>query len=170
MADTRTWSLLSLSDGDRQYFGNDGYDDVFGVRYSYNERVHNSKKVETGHFGVVRDNDAFLGWGTIQRIIETLGVVEVKRCPTCAKTGFYPRATKKPEFRCDSCRSEFDEPVIEIAETRLYVAEFGDDWQTLTQPLPAAENQSLYVNRAYLHAIRELHTELWLERVTGTQI
>ncbi len=53
MADTRTWSLLSLSDGDH---------DDFGVRYSFNERVHNSKKVGTDHFELISNGEAFLLW------------------------------------------------------------------------------------------------------------
>jgi len=114
----------------------------------------------------MRDGGSFLGWGTIYQISETLGTVDVKRCPSCSKTGFYPRATMKPEFRCDSCKSQFDEPLIETTDARLYVAEFGEDWKTLAPPIVASENLSLYVNRAYLHAIREMSTPLWLERVS----
>jgi hypothetical protein len=166
MADTRTWSLLSLEDGERQFHGNDGYDDVFGLRYSFNSRVPNSQWIQTGHVGVVRDGRQFLGWGIIHRVTETLGTAEVKRCPRCNQTGFKRRTTMTPVFRC-SCSALFDDPVVEIAEARLYVAEFGDDWKVLTSPLLVSENELLYLSRAFQHAIREMHTTLWLERVSS---
>ena len=162
--DIRTWSLLSLDDGDRQFHGNDGYDDIFGVRYSYNSRVPNSQWIQTGHLGVVRNGSQFLGWGVIHRVTETLGTAVVKRCPSCNQTGFKRRTTMTPLFRC-SCGALFNSPVLEIAEARLYVAEFGDDWKALASPLLVSQHEALYLSRAYQHDIREMHTALWLEQV-----
>ena len=57
---TKTWSLLSIDDGDRQLRGNDGYDDVFGDQYSFDQFVPNHRRVQFEHVGVIRDT--FVSW------------------------------------------------------------------------------------------------------------
>jgi len=160
-----TWSLLSVDDGDRQFGGNDGYDDVFGERYSYSSIVPNNGRVEAGHTGVVRNHDDFLGWGTIIRVTQAIGVVERKRCPACGNTGIKIRKTMKPAYRCDKCTAEFDDPTIDVVDgARVFVAEFGEDWMVLPKPMPVKENLDLYLKQAAQHAIRQIHGPLWVER------
>ena len=164
MAEIKVWSLLSLDDEDRQFSGNDGYDDLLGIRYSYDSTVQNCRKIEAGHIGVVRDHSQFLGFGVIHRIIQTLGTKERNRCPKCEKTGFKERTRVSPRFRC-KCGHQFDQPRVETLEAvRLYVAEFGADWQTLPNPIPVTGNEELYMNRAFLQSMRQLHSALWMSR------
>ena len=162
----RTWSFLSISDGDRQFRGNDGYDDVFGVRYSFDQFVPNHRGVQAGHVGVIRDNTHFLGFGTIESVTESLGVKERHRCPLCGRTGFKARETMTPKFRCSDCKGEFDVTHVEtVLDARLYVAEFGPDWTVLAQPLLVKDNSDLYLRSALQHAIRELKSDLWAKRL-----
>ena len=166
---TKTWSLLSIDEGDRQFRGNDGYDDVFGVQYSFDQFVPNHRGVWAGHVGVIRDNVHFLGFGTIESVTESLGVKERHRCPHCGRTGFKARETMNPKFRCSDCKGEFDVTRVEIVDdARLYVAKFGADWTVLAQPLSVKENADLYLRNALQHAIRELRSELWVQRSAGS--
>jgi hypothetical protein len=74
-----------------------------------------------------------------------------------------------PKFRCSDCKGEFDVTRVEIVEdARLYVAKFGADWTVLAQPLSVKENADLYLRNALQHAIRELRSELWVQRSAGS--
>ena len=164
---TKIWSFLSIQDDDRQFKGNDGYDDVFGIQYSFDQFVPNHRGVRAGHVGVIRDGEFFLGFGKIQTVTETLGTKERHRCPTCGKTGFKERSSVTPRFSCHDCSSEFETPSVEtLIDVCLYKVEFGADWTTLKAPVLVKENKDLYLRNANQHAIRQMHAEKWFERVS----
>jgi hypothetical protein len=81
VAGRQAWSFLVAGE-ERQFQGNDGYEDVVEESYSYDSTVGNHRRVRTGDLVVVRDSREALGVGYIEEL-EVLPSQEKprSRCP-----------------------------------------------------------------------------------------
>ena len=125
MGDPAAWMMAAFGD-DREYKGNEGYEDVFGVVYRYDSFVPNHKRVKPGDLAFLYSRTDFEGVARIERIEISEGRKTRLTCPECGKGAVFPRARKRPEWRCKKCRAEFDEPVKLQVDCELYEAWFGD--------------------------------------------
>jgi len=160
----RAWSLLTLTDQVRSFFGNDGYDDRTGRSYRYDSRVANSRHVSEGDLAMIRDNRSILGFGVISEIELTMGNKVVRTCPSCGSSKIGKRKLKLPEYRCQLCHEECDYPKEQAVPVALFTANYGTSWTPLNHPLSVASVSHCYLSKAAQHAIRELSmTELLSE-------
>lgn len=137
------WLLYAFGD-ERQYSGNEAYDDEVTSVYRYGGRVPNRKRLREGDTVVVCDQAAVVGMATIARIVEERGVSEQLRCPVsgCGDTSIKQRKHAYPSFRCGAGHT-FDEPAREPVTETTYAAHFADSFR------PARANVSRAVARAY---------------------
>ncbi|GLZ33935.1 hypothetical protein Lesp02_61230 [Lentzea sp. NBRC 105346] len=167
----KAWALFS-ADGDRKYGGNNGYPDVLGSSYVYDNKVGNSKRLRKGHVIVVRNDEDALGIARVSRIEEQDGVPKLQRgCPKpdCGSK-FDERSKQRPKYRCrkDDCHFEFDEPAEKTVEVTQYVAYYGGTWRALDGAITAEELKQACTDGAVQNAIRPLDVgklEAMLERV-----
>jgi hypothetical protein len=124
MGEQAAWMMAAFGD-DREYAGNTGYEDVFGVVYSYDSFVPNHRRVKPGDLAFLHSRAEFQGVARIDRIEISEGTKTRLTCPECGKGAVFPRARKRPEWRCKKCRAEFDAPVEVESECKLFSAWFG---------------------------------------------
>jgi hypothetical protein len=161
----QAWSFLSVSSDNRQFSGNDGYEDDLGSFYSWDSTVANHARPQVGDLVVIRDGVSFHGWALIERIDHELGSKKRRRCPECGSTGFKERSTREPRYRC-SCSAEFDEPSEEdIQGLTRYRAWYRSTYRALEQPIPVSKQEHIYRSRAAQHSIRSIDAEEWLRLV-----
>lgn len=120
------WLLLTFGD-ERQYAGNQGYEDDPALVYRYDSFVPNHRQLVAGDAVVLKAPDRTLGCARIERIDEHDGTKERQRCPECKTTAIKTRRTARPLYRCDA-KHEFDVPIVETVECRKYAAHFGDSF------------------------------------------
>lgn len=123
-----TWLILAFDETEVQTAGSLHYDDDLRSVYKYDSRVHNHRQVAVGDIVVVRSRDALVGVATIARIESQAGTKHVFRCPACRSTYIKSRLVKRPQFKCQKCRHEFDSPQKEIIPCTLFAAHFGDSF------------------------------------------
>src|SRR5262249_15748743 len=68
-----SWVVLTFG-GDRQYGGNEGYEDRTSEYYSYDSFVANHKRVSVGDVAIVCDRKFVVGAALIDRIERTAGI------------------------------------------------------------------------------------------------
>lgn len=124
--DPSAWLLLTFGD-ERQYAGNQGYEDDPALVYRYDSFVPNHRQLVVGDAVVVKAPDRTLGCARIERIEEHDGTKERQRCPECKTTAIKTRRTARPLYRCDA-KHEFDVPIVETVACRKYAAHFGDSF------------------------------------------
>lgn len=124
MSQSRAWSFLTI-EGDREYQGNDGYEDDPQTTYQYDNFVANHLQVSTGDVAVIRSTDQVIGIAEITEIIEGEGTKERSRCPVCSDTNLSHRKTMSPPWRCKSHGHEFDSPDQETIPITTYEAKYG---------------------------------------------
>jgi ribosomal protein L37AE/L43A len=124
MSQRRAWSFLTI-DGDREYQGNEGYDDDPHTTYRYDNFVANHLQVSVGDVAVIRSNSSVIGIAEIAEIIEAQGTKERFRCPECGDTNLSHRKTLSPAWRCKSNGHEFDDPVTETIPIKTFEARYG---------------------------------------------
>ena len=152
----RAWSLLSILEP--QHGGNEGYDDNTATHYSYDSTVSNHRYVSKGDLAVIRDGTQLLGVGIISSITCSKGMKKRLRCPECRKTGFKPRTTKLPVFRCDRGHT-FDTPTEEMISVDKYRADYGETWTPLRNILSAEALEEFIPSAARMHSIREVDVQ-----------
>lgn len=158
------WSLFS-AEGDRKYDGNDGYPDELGVRYVYDNKVSNSRRIRVGDLVVLRGDARVLGISRVERIDATDGVPKKLRvCPQCTGTRFDVRQRQRPRYRCrrTSCHHEFEQPGDATTSVTRFVADYGTDYRPVGEAeLSVAELKSHLLDKAPQNAIRPVD-QVWV--------
>ena len=155
----RAWSFLVLSDEDRRFAGNEGYDDELGVHYSFDTTVPNHCNVRRGDLALVRDRDFALGIGSIDHITEQKDVPK-RIFDTGALSAGTPASRHERKNTRDtgavSASTEFGDPRSEVIAVTKFTARYGASWEPFDELLAARELEDVYKGRASQHAIREL--------------
>ena len=128
MSERRAWSFLTI-EGDREYQGNEGYEDDPHTTYRYDNFVANHLQVSPGDVAIIRSTSAVIGIAEIAKIIQGEGTKERLRCPTCSDTNLSHRRTLKPAWRCKKNGHVFDVPRKETIPTATYEAQYGASFQ-----------------------------------------
>ncbi|MEV0294233.1 HNH endonuclease signature motif containing protein [Nocardia sp. NPDC050710] len=150
------WAFKSVSD-DRDWQSNDGYPDVHGSQYVYNNKVGNSQNVDRGDIVVVHDRNIVHGISRIEDIkIEPDVKVRIRLCPNCRKTGAGLRKTRKPTYLCGKCRHEFDDPFIRHDSRTVYTAIFGTEWRSVDGPVTVEALKSVLMVADTQSSIRKV--------------
>lgn len=135
MPQRKAWSLLTI-EGDREYKGNEGYNDDPKSTYRYDNFVANHRQVSIGDVAVIRSSDRVIGIAEITDIVVGKGTKERSRCPVCADTNLSFRKTMTPPFRCKSKGHEFDTPDQETIPVTTYEARYGSTFREADSRLP----------------------------------
>ncbi|MFD8071892.1 HNH endonuclease [Streptomyces sp. NPDC059718] len=133
------------------------YDDVLGVHYSWDSTVPNHGTVAVGDVIVMWNGDTLLGVSVLEKIDSKMGVKDIHRCPQCGDTEIGPRKTKKPTYRCDNCKFEFDETVREPREVSQYRGTYEAGWVSMEGALSGPELRQLCVHPKSQNSFRRLH-------------
>ncbi len=118
--------LLTTFGGDHSqtsHAGNLGYDDIPGEVYRYDSKVPGSKQLKEGDIVVLRSKKEMIGVSRIERIETSPGRKQLNKCPFCKKTtGVKKRKTRRPRFRCEKCKEEFEYSLEEMVDVTNYSA------------------------------------------------
>lgn len=170
MTSGRAWSLLTLS-GNRDFQGNDGYEDVTGATYTYDSTVQHHKDLAVGHVVLLRDREWALGAARVERIDTVPERIKIrKRCPSCASTDFKHRKRLQPTYRCTSCGHEFEVPANEDVSVTVYTAHYERSWRPFDRIMSKADLEQLATNRSTQQSIRPLDLVRVTERLNGLQL
>jgi hypothetical protein len=106
----------------------EGYGDVLGRTYSWDDRVPNSRDVGVGDMIALWNSREMLGMSVIERIDVDRRVKVVLRCPACSKTDVRLRKESTPKYRCGKCKVEFEEPRGEQVSVETFTADYAAAW------------------------------------------
>jgi hypothetical protein len=151
------WTFLALGEN-RQFAGNDGYNDKLAHEYAFDSTVANHGRVSVGDLAIVRDAAGAIGMGWIEALNQRAAYKQRRRCPVCETTALKRRVEKRPRYRCNRGH-ESDSPIEETIEVVAYAAHYGSTWWPLRGHLDAADLAGLYFANAQQHAIRALSIE-----------
>ncbi len=152
----KAWCVISLGD-DRQYGGNEGYNDVPTSVYRYDSNVANHKQVSAGDIVVIRDRQFACGIARIVEVMNQPGHKTVQRCPICGSTSIKRRKTKNPDWRC-SCGQEFSHPRQKEEQVELYEAHYGETYVPLPRTLQVSSLKSAMPRPSDQLSIEEVDT------------
>jgi hypothetical protein len=158
---SKAWALFS-ADGERKYGGNNGYADVMGAQYVYDNKVANHRRLSVGDLVVVRDDVEVQGVSCVTRIDHQDGVTKVQRvCPRCASGRFDERKRQRPRYRCRNadCLAEFDQPADRQVEVTQFIAHYGRSWRPLDGALESEDLRSAFLDAADQNAIRPVDVQ-----------
>ena len=150
---TNAWLLIALG-SDRQYVGNDGYDDSVDAYYSWDSTVQNHAKVRVGDNVALWDGSLLLGVATIESISTELGMKSRRRCPVCTKTGFKKSGQG---YYCPNCKDHFLDPTAEEIEVTKYRASYASTWTDVSGALMGKELRSACVSPSSIHSMRPMN-------------
>lgn len=134
----RAWLLLAMGE-DRRHGGNLGYDDQVAAYYSWDSTVHNARSIREGDAVVVRDKEKLLGVSVVEHIEHGRATKSLLRCPECGKAKFKARTTTDLIYRCQLCKSEFDDPGVLTQTVDTFRSRHDAAWSPLEGLLTAGE-------------------------------
>ncbi|MGW6721671.1 HNH endonuclease [Streptomyces sp. NPDC054995] len=159
------WSFL-VTGNDRQFQGNDGYEDIVEESYSYDSTVNNHQHVAVGDLVVVRNGKEALGAGYVEALQVLSDQEKVRsRCRFCGSTGFKGRLTMVPRFWCSNCKNAFDDPLIETLSVTAFRAHYGGTWQPLDGCLHKEQLKELSPSRSDQQSIKKLDRDRTLKAI-----
>jgi hypothetical protein len=151
----RAWSFYTNVQ-ENTYAGHDGYEDVLGSVYSYDDSVPNHLQVTEGDLIVLRDGSGSLGVGFVESIVARAGKKFRRRCPACGTAEIEARKTKTPLYRCTNGHTfEESECVNAEDDAQIYCASYRASFLAI-DAIGTDELESLSLARAWQNAIREL--------------
>jgi hypothetical protein len=130
----KAWLLLALGD-DRQYGGNEGYEDQPDAIYGYDSLVQNSRQIVLSDVVVLRDRDGLLGVGVVEEIRSRAGAKVLRRCPDCRTTKIRRRAKLSPPYRC-AVGHRFSTPFEDTRDCVEFEARFAKSWRSCPGAVP----------------------------------
>jgi len=149
------WSCFS----DVSTMAGSRYDDLLGLKYSYDTTVRNHLQVRAGDLLIIRDNKLIYGYGVVNEVSQERGTVLMSLCPACLRSAASRRATRSPEYRCSKCGAEFEQPIVKEREVTVFTAWYGASWFPFTSPAPMHTLNAAYRYRDQQNAIRRLEPE-----------
>lgn len=147
---------MAADPDDRIYGGNHGYADDVSRFYSWNSRVPNHAEISVGDRVVIWDKRVLTGHSVIEKIDYADSAIERRLCAVCQRPNIIYRKTKSPDWRCQKCLSDFDEPITETVNVTHYTAHFALRWVDLDGVLSGAELRGLALSPKSQHAMREM--------------
>lgn len=149
--------LLYVAGDSRQHVGNDGYLDSVDAHYSWDSRVPNHAALSAQSPVAVWDGVALLGVSVIDRVSTAVGIKVLRRCPnpSCLKTTLKARK-KLPRYRCYSCGTCTDRPVLSEEPVTSYVADYAASWIDLRGSLGGDELREACLSSRTQHSMRRL--------------
>ncbi|KFX63362.1 HNH endonuclease [Paraburkholderia fungorum] len=161
----RAWSFLTI-DGDRQYGGNNGYDDNPAEVYRYDSDVANYKQVSEDDVVVLRSKMEILGVARIEKIVFGKGPKDRQRCPHCRLTNIKLRSTMQPRWACHKCQHTFDDPITEIVTVDTFAAHYATTFRIPPTGLTLARLNDAVMRPSDQMSIKEIDLakiEEWLK-------
>jgi hypothetical protein len=153
---TRAWLCFSTERSELGRLGQ-GYEEVLGEYYTWDDTVNNSKRVAEGDILLLWNrNDGLLGFSVVEEILVRERVAKVRpRCPRCNATDVRRR---RPPYRCGErgCNHVFSEPVEERLEVTQYIANYAAGWTMPRTPLSPDECRQLATRTKSQLSIREV--------------
>jgi len=135
------WVLLSKDNATR---GPATYGDTDDA-YRYDNLVPNFKQLAVGDVVFMSDYATRISVARITAIDEVASVKDLYRCPTCQRTS----QTRRGEgWRCQKCRIDYTEPVVDPTPVRAFTAHLGgvrqlDDADTWIRRVKASTKPKL---------------------------
>ncbi len=124
---------LCLEKSESQFVAaREGYGDVLGHSYSWDDRVPNSRQLAVGDYILLWNAETSLGLSVIEAITTSTRVRLVRRCPYCKSTDVRRRKRSAPEFRCGPCAQEFEIPDSESVTVETFTADYEAAWTPFT--------------------------------------
>ena len=151
---SKAWLLIAIPD-QRQYGGNQGYDDEPASTYRYDSAVPNSRRVSPGDLVLLRDRETLLGLGLVERIVAGSGTKKRFRCPDCNVTGIKERRGLSPRWRCHNGHT-FAEALEEDVSVTRYEAHYGSTFLPADGRIFASEIRLAAVHASDQLSIQEL--------------
>ncbi|MET7663908.1 HNH endonuclease signature motif containing protein [Streptomyces sp. NPDC005463] len=124
---TTAWLVLAVGD-DRQYGGNDGYDDNPREHYSWDSTVPNHGRLAVGDVIALWDKRELIGVSVIHGIDTDTAQKTVYFCPHCEKADFKRRSRLTPACRCNQCGATFETPGHRVKTVITYRSQHGQRW------------------------------------------
>ncbi|TSD40504.1 HNH endonuclease [Rhodococcus sp. KBS0724] len=154
MGEARAWVLTSAVEGERSWHGNDGYADVLGVRYLYDNDVAYYKQASVGDLVIVRESKTVFGVSRIDTIEHAPGEKLRRRCPVCGNASAELRK-RTNGYACGNrrCSARAIEPVERYEPVKKYVASYGIGWRALDGAISYADLEP-HLSGASQHSIR----------------
>lgn len=145
----------------------DDYADEIGQQYGYSSNVPNHRQLAEGDVVIVRDSDAVLGTGIIERIDEWSDDIITVRCPSCdrAKARYRKRTD---DYRCDACGDTFEQAVERAEPGTWYRAWYGATWAEFTTAPTLTQLKDACAANPSQNAIERLDTEKALRLLQET--
>jgi hypothetical protein len=146
-----------------------GYEEVIGETYRWRSSLSNGRKINIGDIILIRDENTLIG----ASIIEAITISELSRkvvlCPVCNRAQVRDRPSKDPRYRCQQCRSAFDEPKLFYEVTEFRTAEYGAGWFRFPDNfLEYSEiKDSLAVKPNSQHSLQKFHLDKFEGLLTG---
>ncbi len=139
----------------------DGYGDVLGESYSWDNTVPNHSKLKSGDIIAIWDGKILLGVSRIERVTIHDGMKMRRRCPieSCGLTDVRHRANKSPAYICAKCKQEFNAPALEEISLSIYTADYGAGW-TMTSGIGAPACRELAHSVKSQHSLRSAKPDL----------
>ncbi|MDA7938550.1 HNH endonuclease [Pirellulales bacterium] len=154
--DSRAWLVIAAG-RNRDYGGNDGYDDLPDQYYSWDSTVANSKKITAGDTIAIWDKKRLVGFSIVEEIASEPQTKDIFRCPNCESTKFKARKSKNPKFKCNKCKHEFTNPLSEKKHVTAYRSRHDAGWTKLPDTeIHANELRNLCKQKKSQQSLREL--------------
>ena len=156
----KAWLILMVtSDNKLRSFG--GYNDVMESYYSWDSTVQNHANVKVGDLVILRDRDWTYGYSIIESIeCGTEVKMLPEKCPNCKSAAVKARANHFPKWRCQKCKSEFEDALLEQATVRTYRAWYEPAWTFFEVPITTRISRSWALSPKSQLSIRELDPDL----------
>lgn len=163
------WLVLAVGDG-RKHGGNDGYDDLPSEHYSWDSAVPHHAKLAVGDVIALWDKTSLLGISVIEAIDTGQAVKEVFFCPSCSKSDFQPRKTKRPKYVCLKCDAQFEDQdrVPGTKAVTTYRSRHGAYWVDMPGVLSGAQLRPLCDKPKTQHSLRSMRWEKLRDAITAT--
>ncbi|MEB3982522.1 HNH endonuclease signature motif containing protein [Mycobacterium sp. 663a-19] len=164
----RAWLALSKEgEAYRRLVGGATYDDDPASHYSWDSSVSNHATVRAGDVIALWDLTSLLGVSVIESIDVSIGTKSAGRCPDCNRASFEARKTLAPKYRCYSCGSLFDDPVLTPEKVTTYRSNHAESWVDLEGVLDAATLRSLCVSPRSQNSFRPLKVEAFRQAIAA---
>jgi len=151
----KAWCAISVGN-DRQYGGNQGYDDVPASLYRYDSNVANHKRIQAGDLLIVRERKFALGIATVVKVSHQPGSKTYQSCPSCSSRDIKQRKTLSPPWRCSGCGLEFSQPNQASERVELYEALYGETYVSLSKNIAVSTLKSIMPRPNDQHSIEEI--------------
>ena len=160
----RAWLVITTDDP--ELLG-EGYEDILGQIYSWDDKVANHSYLQAGDALVLWDRQQLLGYGIINNIETSVGEKTTYHCPICKKSGLQTRKTTEAPYYCPPRKSPVQEPGTRKINVQRYRANYAETWVDLSGELCGAELRRLCEKPKSQHSLRPLKWREFLNALSS---